>query len=253
MPTRNQIKHKLRKIDVVILCGGMGTRLGGAVGDCPKSMVKINQQPFLDILINYFSGFGFRRFILCTGHKSQVIRDHYSRRKEHLEFVISNEQTPLGTAGAVKNAQRFIDSDTFLVANGDSFCSVDLAQFHNFHLEKRSLMSMVVVESKDTADYGLVLLDDQNKIVGLEEKKQEQSSGFINAGIYLFQKEILSTIPAGAKYSLEYDLFPKMINSNCNAFVTGERLIDIGTPERLKLAKEFFNTYTYKKEDFYAT
>ena len=252
MPIRNQIKHKLRKIDVVILCGGMGTRLGGAVGDRPKSMVKINQQPFLDILINYFSGFGFRRFILCTGHKSQVIRDHYSRRKEPLEFVISNEQTPLGTAGAVKNAQRFIAGDTFLVANGDSFCSVDLAQFHNFHLEKRSLMSMVVVEAKDATSYGSVLINTESRVLGFKEKKHKQASGFTNAGIYLFQKEILSAIPVGAKYSLEYDVFPKILNQPCYAFLTDGNLIDIGTPQRLELAKKFFSTYTYKKEDFYA-
>ena len=114
-------------------------------------------------------------------------------------------------------------------------------------------MSMVVVESKDTADYGLVSLDDQNRIIGFEEKKQKQLHGYVNAGIYFLKKEILGFIPANTNYSLECDLFPKMLTQESYAFVTSEKLIDIGTPQRLKLAKKFFNTHTYKKEDFYGT
>jgi NDP-sugar pyrophosphorylase family protein len=231
----------------------MGRRLRSEVSDWPKPMVVINQKPFLDILIEYFSAFGFRRFILCTGYKSEVIRNYYNGKDGPLEFIISDEKAPLGTSGSVKNAEKFVHSNLFLVANGDSFCSVDLADFYSFHLAKQGLMSMVVVESKDTADCGLVLLDDQNKIVGFEEKKQKQPCGYVNAGIYFFQKEILGFVPANTNYSLERDLFPKMASQDSYAFVTDQELIDIGTPKRLGLAKKFFSTYTYKKEDIYAT
>lgn len=240
MQTTNRTKNNLSDIDVLILCGGLGSRLAPVLGDRPKPMAEMNHRPFLDILIDYFAEFGFRRFILCTGHNSEVIQDYYSQKDSCLRLVISNEQAPLGTAGAVKNAQRFINSDPFIVANGDSFCSADLGEFYNFHLSKQSLMSMVVTESEDTADCGRVVLNDLQQIVCFEEKKQENRKGYVNAGIYLFQKQVLSFIPEDSGFSLEYDLFPMLTDKGCYAFISSDELIDIGTPLRYERAKQFF-------------
>lgn len=239
MQTRNLIENKLKDVDVLILCGGLGSRLRGIIDDRPKPMAEINQQPFLDILIDYFRMFGPRRFVLCTGYMSGVIQDYYSHKKNSFELVISNEQRPLGTAGSIKNAQKFIKSEPFFVANGDSFCPVDLAEFYNFHLSKQALLSMAVVESEKTADSGLVTLDGLQRIISFEEKKQKEGTSYTNAGIYLFQKNILSFIPENTKYSLEYDLFPRLTGQGSFAFITCEQLIDIGTPERYERAKEY--------------
>jgi NDP-sugar pyrophosphorylase family protein len=240
MPTRIQINNKLEEIDVVILCGGMGSRLQAVISDRPKPMAMMDQKPFLEILIDYFSDFGLRRFILCAGYMSEIIGNYYNWKAGPLEFVISDEKVPLGTAGAIKNAQALIRSDPFLVTNGDSFCSVDLGGFFMFHSARQALMSMVVVQSKDTPDYGRVLLDESQRIVGFEEKKQ--GCGHTNAGVYLFQKQILSSIPANAEYSLEYDLFPGLVKKQSYAFICREPLIDIGTPERFETAKQFFGS-----------
>ncbi|MHC4680532.1 MAG: nucleotidyltransferase family protein [Planctomycetota bacterium] len=239
MQTKNRTNHRLGQVDVVILCGGLGSRLVGVVGDRPKPMAPIDRRPFLDILIDYFSGFGFRRFVLCTGHRSDVIREHYGGRDNPLEFVISGEPAALGTAGAVKVADTLIRSDPFLVTNGDSFCPVDLAQFYDFHLTKRALMSMAVVASEDREDGGLVTIDDCGQIVGFREKERGQRGCAVNAGIYLFQREILSLIPADTKCSLEYDLFPKLTGGGF-AYICQGPLIDIGTPLRYEHAKEYF-------------
>jgi len=240
MQTRNLISDKLKEVDVVILCGGVGSRLASVVNDRPKPMAEVNQQPFLDILVCYFAGFGFRRFVLCVGYMSEVIRDYYGPKAGHLEFIVSHEHTPLGTAGSVKNAQKLIQSDPFLVANGDSFCSVDLSEFYNFHSSRQALLSMAVVESGDTTDSGRVTLDSLQRIISFEEKEQKEGTGYINAGIYLFRKHILSFIPANTKYSLEYDLFPRLTNRDGYAFVSREELIDIGTPQQYERAKEYF-------------
>lgn len=240
MQTKDLTENKLKDLDVVVLCGGIGRRIAEAVNDRPKPMAEINHQPFLDILIRYFAGFGLRRFVLCTGYMSEVIADYYGPKAGPLEFIISREHTPLGTAGSVKNAQRFIQSDPFLVANGDSFCSVDLSEFYNFHSSRQALLSMAVVESEETADRGLVTLDSLQRIVSFEEKEQAQEQGYVNAGIYFFQKEILSSIPANTKYSLEYDLLPGLTNHRSFAFVSREELIDIGTPQRYEQAKRLF-------------
>jgi NDP-sugar pyrophosphorylase family protein len=216
----------------------MGTRLRSVVDDRPKPMAEINDRPFLDLLIDSFSKFGLRRFILCAGYMSDIIRDYYSSRADSHQFIISNEHKPLGTAGAIKNAAELIRSDTFLVANGDSFCPVDLAAFHDFHSARHALMSMVVTETQNTGDCGLVSLDDSQRIVGFEEKNQESRSRYINAGIYLFQKEALSPIPADTSFSLERELFPKLVEQNCYAFPIRGRLFDIGTPARFATATE---------------
>jgi NDP-sugar pyrophosphorylase family protein len=236
MHTRTPTKNKLSETDAVILCGGMGSRLRSVVDDRPKPMAEIGERPFLDILIDSFAEFGLRRFVLCAGYMSDIIRDYYGNQGGSREFVISEEYKPLGTAGAIKNAAELIHSDTFLVANGDSFCSADLAAFHDFHSARNASMSMVVIETKNTGDCGLVSLDDSQRIIGFEEKNQQSQSRYINAGIYLFEKEALSLIPANASFSLERELVPKIIERGCYGFATASRLFDIGTPERFAAA-----------------
>jgi len=226
----------VKEIDVVILTGGQGTRLREVIKDRPKTMAEINQRPFLDILIDYVSNYGFKRFILCTGHMAHVIKDYYTDKNASREILFSNEDKPLGTGGAVKNAEDFIQSSPCLVMNGDSFCSVDLLQFFDFHLKKRALLSMVVVEATDTKDYGVISLDDSQRIIQFKEKIGKEKA-YINAGIYLFEKEIFSLIPPETKYSLEYDLFPKLVGKEFYGYITQERLIDIGTPERYEQGK----------------
>lgn len=226
----------MKDIDVVVLCGGKGTRLKEVVSDRPKPMSEINGRSFLDILIGYVSGFGFRRFILCAGYMADFIRQHYSVGKTQVEIVLSVEEVPLGTGGAVKHAEKLVQSSSFLVMNGDSFCPVSLSQFLEFHSKKNALVSMVVTESEDVKDFGLISLDASQRIVRFEEKKEGKKS-FINAGIYLFQKEVFSLIPSNVRYSLEHDLFPTLVDQKFYGYVTQEKLIDIGTPERYEQAK----------------
>ena len=227
----------MKEIDVVILTGGQGTRLREVIKDRPKTMAEINQRPFLDILIDYVSNYGFKRFILCTGHMAHVIKDYYTDKNASREILFSNEDKPLGTGGAVKNAEDFIQSSPCLVMNGDSFCSVDLLQFFDFHLKKKAVLSTVVVEATDTKDYGVISLDDSQRIIQFKEKIGKEKA-YINAGIYLFEKEIFSLIPPETKYSLEYDLFPKLVGKEFYGYITQERLIDIGTPQRYEQSKE---------------
>jgi len=230
----------LKKIDVVILSGGQGMRLRKIISDRPKPMVEINQRPFLDMVINYISKYGFRRFILCVGYMAEVIQSYYLKKAGPQEILFSYEDKPLGTAGAVKNAERLILSSPFLVMNGDSFCAVDVSRFFDFHLKKGALLSMVVVGTEDTKDYGLVTLDDSDRIIRFAEKKRKKEKAFINTGIYLFEKDILSLIPSSTKYSLEHDLFPKLVGQEFYGYITEAKLIDIGTPKRYAQARRYF-------------
>jgi len=233
-------KTIVKGTDVIILSGGLGTRLREVVSDRPKPMAEINGHPFLDILLKYIAGFGFRRFILCAGHLSDNIREYYKNQKINYNIIFSHEHSQLGTGGAIKNAESLILNSPFLVMNGDSFCPIDLLQFIDFHLRKEALSSMVVVEAQNVGDCGMITLDNFYKVIQFEEKKRIDKRAYINAGIYLFEKDVLSIIPPDTKYSLEYDLFPRLVGSKFFGFITKEKFIDIGTPERLEYARSFF-------------
>jgi NDP-sugar pyrophosphorylase family protein len=229
-----------QNIDVVILCGGLGTRLQGVIHDRPKLMIKINGRPFLDILIDYVVRYGFTRFILCTGYKRNMIRRYYEKNRDKLLVLFSEESEPLGTAGAIKHAESCIKSDIFLVLNGDSLCEIDLKDFLNFHIGKSALSSIALTSLKSPKDYGVVELDGDYKVTRFSEKVFIKSNGLVNTGIYFFDRKIFKEIPSGEKRSLEYDIFPKIINQGVYGYVTEKKLLDIGTPERLKIAKKYF-------------
>jgi D-glycero-alpha-D-manno-heptose 1-phosphate guanylyltransferase len=228
---------KAEETDVIILCGGFGTRLASETQDRPKPMVDINGRPFLDILINHVSSYGFTRIILCTGYKSQYIEDYYHSNRMGLSFLISEEKTPLGTGGAIKNAENLIQSDSFIALNGDSFCPISFKKFYEFHQGKKSQLSLALTYTEKTADFGSVRLDHSSKILGFDEKTSKGKPGLVNSGIYLFNTNLLAEIESGEINSLEYDFFPSLIGKEIFGYVTDSRLLDVGTPERLSIAR----------------
>lgn len=231
---------KQKDIDVVILCGGLGKRLRRLVPDRPKAMVEINQQPFVDILIQYISGFGFRHFILSIGYMAGRIRKYYQHKSYLLDIGFSEEKRPLGTGGAIKKAKILMRSRHFLVINGDSFCRVNLNKFLEFHHRKNALISMLLAKNKQNKDCGGVRLDNSDRIVNFNEKGRVKNKDLVNAGIYLFNRMVFSLMPKRNKFSLEYDLFPKMVGHRFYGYLTKGTLIDIGTPAGLKRARIYF-------------
>ncbi len=231
---------KPKDMDVIVLCGGLGTRLRDVIDDRPKSMVEINSRPFLDLLVDYVARYGFSRFILCTGFKGDWIRRHYENKRGGPVFVVSDEDQPLGTAGAIKNAESLIKSGIFLVLNGDSLCEIDIEDLVNFHFRKGALVSIAVTRMERGAEYGVIRLDKNQKIISFGEKIPVEGNGLVNAGMYLFGRKILEEIPAGQRLSLEYDLFPRILGKGLYGYVTEKRLLDIGTPERLLIVRDYF-------------
>ena len=231
---------RIQDIDVVVLCGGLGTRLHSVVDDRPKSMVEINGKPFLDILIEYIAHYGFIRFILCTGYKGDSIKRYYESKNGKWKFLISEEKEPLGTAGAIKKAESFIKSDIFLVVNGDSLCEMDIKEFLKFHVRKGAFISIVLTSIGNSLDCGVIRLNKDQKIISYSEKVPIRGDGFVNAGIYFFNRKVLEEIRSGEKLSLEYDIFPGILDKGAYGYVTKKVLLDIGTPERLERARDYF-------------
>jgi D-glycero-alpha-D-manno-heptose 1-phosphate guanylyltransferase len=239
---------KAKNIDILILCGGMGTRLKSVANGRPKPMAAIGEKPFLDILIQHTAEFGFGRFILCAGYKAESIQEYYSTRKiPDLEIVILKEKELLGTGGAVKNAEELIQSSPFLILNGDSFFNIDLHRFIDFHITKKALLSVALISTKDSKDYGSIEIDNLGKVVRFSEKEKAGRHSLINAGIYLFNSEVLSLMPSNKRFSLEYDFFPKIIGREFYGYLANGFFIDIGTPERYEKAKQLLKDLPYLK------
>jgi len=237
------LREKLKNTDVLILCGGKGTRLRSIVRNRPKAMVEFGRRPFLSILIEYLASFGFRRFILCTGYKAKFIEEYYNARPPHCEISYSNEKKPLGTAGAIKNAIPLIRSNPFLAINGDSFCRLNFLKFLDFHLKKKAMLSIALVASSKDKNCGKVALDSKKRIISFAEKKASSVKSLDSAGIYLIDKELFSFMNSKKAWSLEYDLFPSLKKKNCFGFKQNLDLIDFGTPSGYIRARKLFSKH----------
>lgn len=234
----------LNNVDVVVLCGGRGTRISPVIGDKPKILADINGRPFLEILIGQLVFHGFKNIILSVGYLKDQIKDYAEKsgleKAKHCKIYFSDEESPLGTGGAIKNAEKLVKSENFLVINGDTFFDADFKKFHKYHLTKNALASMIATQIEDMSDCGNIELDESGKIISFGEKNLK-GSGLVSAGIYLMSKNIFNFMPVNASFSLEHDFFPKMIKNNFYGFACDGNLIDIGTPERYEKAKNILN------------
>ena len=194
----------LKDIDVFILCGGIGKRLRKVSGGTPKPMVKIGDYVFLDLLIKYIAGFGFRRFILGTGYRAGIIKDYYSSgRFPGLDIRFSREESPLDTGGAVKNAKELIKSNPFFILNGDSLCKFNPWLFLKFHKQNKSLVSILLRRISSGKEYGEIKIDKFSRILSFHEKNELAKKCLINAGVYIFDKKVFDMMPRQSKFSLE--------------------------------------------------
>lgn len=228
----------LSKTDAVILCGGLGKRLQPVVSTTSKVMADVSGRPFLDILIAHLKKQGIRRVILCTGHKAEQVEDYYRKNSQGLTFEFSRESDPLGTGGALKNAWYFIESDQFLVFNGDSFCAVDLNALLDFHQSKLARASVVISRAQDVSAFGNIFLDEDVKIVKFQEKDPARGGHGVNAGVYCFNEDVFLFMPDAKRFSLEHDVFPALVGKGFYGFYVDQEFYDIGTPERYAAARQ---------------
>ena len=227
------------EIPAVLLVGGKGTRLQPILSSAPKPLARVGDTAFLELLVRQLRSQGFRRLVMCTGHLASQIEEEFGNgHKWGVTIDYSEESLPLGTAGAVKFAQRYLAQDSdFLVMNGDSFMEIDFREFMRFHREHGGLISMAVRRVPDASRFGTVEVDAANRVVGFREKMGLPVPGLINAGVYLFNRAILDHIPDGPA-SLEKDVFPRLLEDGVYALEQQGIFIDIGTPEDYARAQE---------------
>lgn len=234
-------KVGISSIDTLILCGGKGTRLQSIVPDKPKILADIGGAPFIKYLFNYLEIKGIKRIILCTGYMHDQIEEWVkSSYHGNLDILFSREKRSLGTAGATKNAAKYLQSEHFFVLNGDTFTKVNYIDLMGFFFQKKALGAISVVRKPKSDRYGRISMDKHNKITSFNEKISD-GKGLINAGVYIFPIEIIELIPNNQFSSFDDDIFPLLVkykDKGLYGFFINEFFIDIGTPSSYQKANK---------------
>jgi mannose-1-phosphate guanylyltransferase len=220
----------------LILIGGAGTRLRPFTCDFPKPLLPVLNRPFLEYQFDVLKRHGVRDIVLCTAYKPGLFhRMLGDGRSRGLRLRWVHEPRPLGTGGAVKNAQSCLKGTT-LVLNGDILHTLDVSAFLRFHRRNRADLSIALTRVKDPTLYGLVETDPSGRVRRFLEKPSwdEIATNAINAGAYLFEPSVVARIPPGVNYSLERSLFPHMLEDGARLFgyVSRGYWMDIGTVEK---------------------
>ena len=217
-------------MDVIILAGGMGTRLREAVPDLPKPLAPVRGKPFLFYLLLWLKKYRVDRIILSIGYKPESFSEYFGDFFDDIPVVYVTEDKPLGTGGAVINALDQTKGDDILILNGDTWFPVDLNTFHDFHLRNNSRFTVALKRMKEFSRYGSVEISGDT-IIRFHEKKF-CSEGFINGGIYLVKREYLESGEYPEVFSLEKEILEKEAGKSLlKGVVFDDPFIDIGLPE----------------------
>lgn len=211
---------------VVLMAGGLGSRLSPLTDDCPKPLLKVGERPVLETILMNFVEHGFYQFYISVNYKAEMIREYFGDgSKWGVKIKYIEESKRLGTAGALSLLPEK-PANPFFVINGDLLTKVNFEQLLDFHLAYQSMGTMCVREVTQQVPYGVVQLNRQ-KLVAIEEKPIQKY--FVNAGIYLLDPVVLDFIPNNEFYDMP-TLFEKMIRQEMHttAFPIREYWLDIG-------------------------
>lgn len=219
-------------MQAILLAGGLGTRLKSVVSDRPKPMALIEGKPFMEYVIHELSRHGITDIIFAVGYKGSMVEEYFGDGSGFgVTVSYAYEETLLGTAGAIKNAARFMKEDQVFVLNADTFYQIDYSRLAKLKEERALDMVLVLRLVPDVSRYGQAVLED-GWLTGFNEKTNEAKPGTINGGIYLLTKDMIDDIPEG-KVSLENEMIPKWLEEGkkLGGIVNDGYFIDIGIPE----------------------
>jgi mannose-1-phosphate guanylyltransferase len=217
----------------IVLIGGFGTRLRPITYRLPKQLIPIAGKPLLYHVLDLLPG-EVDEAVFATGYLHEVIADHVRRFPPTVPVRCVPEATPLGTAGAMRNAGDDV-SDPFLLMNSDVVAQIDVGAMLAFHRRKGGVGTMTLAEVEDTKPYGVAALEPDDRISRFVEKPEPQDapSHWINAGIQVWRREVLGRIPRSVTMSFEREIVPELLPQGIYGFRSSGFWEDAGTPERM--------------------
>jgi len=242
--------NELPTCPVLVLVGGMGTRLRSAYADGPKALAPVGGKPFLAYLLKLLADAGLSRVVLCVGYRADQIERWLGNGKDlGLSVSYSREEEPMGTAGALKLAySRYAKGERILAINGDSILQLSLPAMWELHVSRRSDATIALAHVPDVSRYGSVEVSENDEVILFREKcgenysenfgaQRQPASGFINGGVYLFEPSVMESVPDGRPISLEREVLPAQLSCGLLAYKSNGYFIDIGVPQDLLRAQ----------------
>ena len=229
-------------MQIVVFCGGLATRLGSLAKNIPKSMIKINNKPFLEHQIENIKKYSINDIVLCVGHLSEQIKKYFGNGENFgvdIKYSYDGEK-PLGPIGALKNAEPLIE-DIFFIMYGDSYLNVDFQKMYSYFLKNNNLGLMAVYKNFDKIDKSNLIVK-ENKIVAYGEKERTKDMVYIDYGTSLLRKKTLNLIPKDTFYTTG-DFFSNLISKEVLlAFEVKNRFYHIGNPDALEELRNYIKT-----------
>lgn len=237
--TLDEIDFNLKSNWVIIMAGGLGTRLGELTKDTPKPMLKVGAKPMVEHIIDMFVSHGFTKFMLSVNYKAEVIKEYFKDGSEFgIEVKYLEEKKRLGTGGALSLIDIELD-EPFFVTNGDVLSSLDYEKLLAYHKEQNAIATMCIRKDSYQVPYGVIEINDENDIVAMREKPVEEF--FINTGIYVLNPEVLKHVPKDEFFDLPslFDILKKE-NKLTKSFEITDYWIDMGKKEDyIKINNDF--------------
>ncbi|WP_420799129.1 nucleotidyltransferase family protein [Metasolibacillus meyeri] len=226
---------------VILMLGGLGTRLRPLTNDIPKPMLKIGNKPILETIVESFKQYGYTNFIFSVNYKKEIIQEYF-RRGEAFDVTIEyiEENIRMGTAGALSLLKKR-PSSPFFVMNGDLLTQINFEQLMQFHIEHNTMATMCVIEYEYQIPYGVIETVGTD-LVDIKEKPVKRC--FINAGIYVLNPEVFDYIPNNQFYDMPA-LFEELIKrgEKTSVFPIHEHWLDIGRVDDFNRANNEFKEY----------
>ncbi len=224
--------------EVIILAGGLGTRLRSVVSDLPKCMAPVSGKPFLYFVVEQLKRNGIEKIIFSLGYMHEAIEHWLRHQYQSLSMEFSVEEEPLGTGGAIKLACSKTTAEDLLVLNGDTFFNIDLQLLADFHKRNKADCTLSLKPMMDFDRYGVVELNANHTISSFKEK-QHYEEGFINGGVYALNVGSFLKEGLPDKFSFEKDYLERyFMNRKMLGLVQDEYFIDIGIPEDYERAQK---------------
>ncbi|WP_297188131.1 NDP-sugar synthase [uncultured Corynebacterium sp.] len=226
--------NPMRSVDAVILVGGKGTRLRPLTVNTPKPMLPTAGVPFLSHLLARVKAAGIEHVVLGTSFKAEVFEEYFGSGESfglEIDYVV--EEEPLGTGGGIRNVYSKLRNDTVMVFNGDVLSGSDLTGIVNTHLTHDADVTLHLVRVADPSAFGCVPTDADGRVTAFLEKTEDPPTNQINAGCYVFKREIIEAIPAGRQVSVERETFPGLLAAGKRVYghVDHAYWRDMGTPQ----------------------
>ena len=221
----------------ILLVGGMGTRLLPLTLKTPKPMLQVAGVPFTEHQIRKAADAGIAEIVLATSYKSELFEPYFGNGERFgIKIKYAVEKSALGTGGGIRNAANLLaDCDQVVIFNGDVLSGHNLAGQLEFHKKNQADITLYLTQVEDARAYGCVELLENKQVKSFLEKMENPISNLINAGCYVFNRQIIDQIPQDKVVSVERETFPNLLATNAKVFgyLDNSYWLDIGTPAAL--------------------